>query len=289
VYTRLSKLFFLIFSSPSIVFVAYLCVHQMGLGPSYRLEITEASEGRVVYKPKTSDTYVLTINPGNKKSSGTVTVSNSGKESTFTLKPANSGTTFTVKAVETATNVLVTEMEGTITLEDTTTVTASGKTTPTKEYVTFPFKANMWNYPDQDEQGEHWGAALVLSDFTTHIPKKGDKLKFSLSGTIDKEMKWFEFYLHQKAPWLVLGPANDWADVTLSGTFNKKEFFVVNITENSRSDDAIYITMCNRLWQITDGNLVTNNGRLPAGTKQDAVMATVRNFTISLDNIEPKN
>jgi hypothetical protein len=257
---------------------------------NYRLEITEASEGRAVYKPKTNDTYVLTINPGNKKSSGTVTVSSSGKESTFTLKPANSGTTFTVKAVETATNVLITGMTGTITLEDATTVPTPTTVTPVKEYATFPFTANIWYYAP-DDQGEHWVGGLVLSDFTTHIPKKGDKLIFSLSGTTDTEMKWFEFYLHQKAPWLVLGPANGWQEVTLSETFDKPNFFVVNIEEDPRAD-AIYITMDNKIWQMSPGgnpNPITNNGRLPAGTKQGDVMATVRNFKISLDKIEPKN
>jgi hypothetical protein len=104
---------------------------------SYRLEITEASNSRAAYTPKSGDTYVLTITTTNtitikieiKKSSGTVIVSSSsGKESTFELTPTTptgAGTPFTVTVEETATNGLITGIVGDITLEDGTTEEAA--------------------------------------------------------------------------------------------------------------------------------------------------------------------
>jgi hypothetical protein len=80
----------------------------------YKLEIIEASAGRAAYTPKTGDTYVLTINPGNKISKGTVTVTS---EVSFELKPSNApAATFTVTVNVTNSGAVITEITGTITL-----------------------------------------------------------------------------------------------------------------------------------------------------------------------------
>ena len=256
---------------------------------SYRLEITEASKGRAVYTPKSGDTYVLIItfkDGGTKKSSGTVTVST---ESTFTLKPSNSSTTFTVTVTTTATNVIVTGMTGTITLESGETKAAPSKVIPVKVYETFTLKANRW------DSGEEWTGGILLSDFTAKIPNKGDKFTFKLSGTPDTEMKWINLQITCHAPYQFLGKgyrvntdgSQNWDLVNLPKDKPFEETFTVDIGPDLRPDfTEIYVRMINALWNKNENNgeIITNDngGKLPEGTKQDDVMATIRNFKISL-------
>jgi len=268
---------------------------------SYSLEITEASEGRAVYTPKSGDTYVLTITleaGETKKSNGTVAVSSNGKESTLTLTPAGASETFKVTVVATATNALVTGVTGTITLTDNTTVTVQEKVTPVKVYDTFVFTATSWNYecsPNTNKYniGETWAALLPLSDFTPVIPRKGDTYTFRLSGTTDPDMKWFGFQIYCRSisqPWNYqwLGSAGE--TVELSGTFD--ETFVVRISNDPEIDNddngEIGLNMENMLWETRDGDDYgyDHGVRLPEGTKTGDVMATVRNFKISLVKIE---
>jgi len=127
---------------------------------SYELVVTEASNSRAAYTPKSGDTYVLTITTTNtitfkfeiKKSSGTVTVSSSsGKESTFELTPTTptgAGTTFIVTVEETATNGLITGIVGSITLKD-------GDTKEAPEALYFAYDARGNNEtPNLDADGK---------------------------------------------------------------------------------------------------------------------------------------
>jgi len=260
---------------------------------SYELEITEASEGRAVYTPKTGDTYVLTITlnvGGTQKSSGIVTVSSSsGKESTLTLKPANSNTTFTVTVVATATNVLVESVDGEIVVEDGEKVTVSGPVIPVKVYETFVFWAEKWTPTEAFPcYNESWKTdPFNLSDFTTHIPTKGDTLTFRFSGTTNKEMKGFEFQIVSWAdsePWRFIGSSKDYK---LSETFDQKfDVPIYGDPYSNTSGFGLYIV--NYLWESgLDGEIYFDTGdRLPEGAKDGDVMATVRNFRLSLVNIE---
>jgi len=263
---------------------------------SYRLEVTEASNSRAVYTPKSGDTYVLTITPGNKKSSGTVTVTSSSgdKKSTLTLTPTGASEPFTVTVTTTATNALVTDMAGSITFEGETEPVnlTEKKVTPVKEFETFNFKANIW-YNSEKSWGEAWGASIPLSDFTAHIPQKEDKLTFSLSGTIDQSMQWFNLEIHCLPPWRTLGwsnysPSSGWGNMTAipSGYFTKE--LSIYIVEDSNPDASeLALDIINHFWQVTTNDgLVYSNDRLPEGTKEGDVMATIRNFRISLEKIE---
>jgi hypothetical protein len=263
---------------------------------SYTLEITESTEGRAAYTPRSGDNYVLTITPKvgkPQRSIGTVAVTpsnSSDKESTLTLTPANSETTFTVTVVATATNVLVKEVEGTITLESGETKEApTEEVIPTKTYATFDFKAHM---SDRDINNfETWLGTLPLSDFTYKIPQKGDKFTFRLSGTTNNEMNWFGFLISNYGMgkgWHLIGHIINWTNVKLSGTFN--ELFDVIISQEPPIVDGVFaLHMENNLWQTNpdDGTTVYDNGaKLPAGTQRGDVMATIRNFTVSLVKIE---
>jgi hypothetical protein len=91
-----------------------------GDGSTYTLKITE-NTSRAAYMPQGGDSYELTITPGNKKSSGTITVSGS----TFTLTPTGK-TSFTVTISGTG----ITAISGTITFTDNTTKAGPGALTP---------------------------------------------------------------------------------------------------------------------------------------------------------------
>jgi len=82
----------------------------VGNGNTYKLEITKGP-GRAAYVPVTGDDYVLTINPVNKTSTGTVTVIGSGSNLTLFL---SGGESLTV----TISGGKITAMSGTITLTD---------------------------------------------------------------------------------------------------------------------------------------------------------------------------
>jgi len=87
---------------------------------AYKLVITKDSN-RAAYTPQNGDSYVLTINI-TQTSEGTITVNGN----VFTLTPNGSTTTFTV----TVSGAGITDINGTITLRDGTTLTAPGSLTP---------------------------------------------------------------------------------------------------------------------------------------------------------------
>jgi len=79
----------------------------------YKLVITQGA--RAAYTPQDGDTYVLTIISTGQKSTGTVTISESGSEMVFTLTPSVPGASpFTI----TISNGEIESISGTITCED---------------------------------------------------------------------------------------------------------------------------------------------------------------------------
>jgi hypothetical protein len=245
---------------------------------SYKLEITEDANSRAVYTPKSGDTYVLTINPGNKKSSGTVTIS----ANTFTLKPSNSTTIFTITVTPTATNVLVTGMGGTITLEDGTTKPAPATSTPTKEFATFELKAEK--FPNI----EIWTNGFILTDLTDQKPKKGDKLKFEIRGEMKEPLKWFSAGIYSDGTWL--GGSGDPYIREIAATFNTS--FTIEVENAPSVNGSVNVFINNILWQIGDGD--NSDWKHESGFRvQDSdvgkVKATISNFRICLVEITPKS
>jgi len=259
---------------------------------SFELVVTEASNSRAAYTPKSGDTYVLTIKPGDRKSSGTVDVtSSSGKESTLKLTPATptgAGTPFTVRVVETATNALVTDVKGDITLVDGKTEPEPEEVIPTKIYETFNFTANIWD--NERSSGETWSHAILLSEFTPYKPEKGDKFTFRLRGTTNAVMNWFGFNIFnfKYNPFVYQWLGHSDKDVKLSGPFDVTLTVTID-NEPNFVDEFFNFHMENFFWEwLKDSNeyLYNNGAKLPEGTQPDDVMATIRNFNISLVKIE---
>jgi hypothetical protein len=239
---------------------------------TYVLEITKVS-GRAVYIPKTGDTYVLTINPGNKISRGTI-IEISGDN--LKLKPSNpSSGTFTVTIVETNTAALLTQISGTI-VTDKGDVPEPGSMNPVRVYEVFEFGANKW-HPDEYES---WSMDISLSDFTTKTPKIGDVFKFRISGKTDKPFKGFGFELacHTEnwSEYRRLGGSSGY--IELPETFDRTFQFTV---ENAPLPNSrIYLGFANTLWNV--GNQFDTGERLPEKAQNGDLMATINNFRISL-------
>jgi len=253
---------------------------------SYRLEVTEASNSRAAYNPKSGDTYVLTITlkaGGTKTSSGAVAVSGN----TFTLKPTGTETTFTITVTATATTVIVTGMEGTITFEGgTDTLFVTDKpVTPVKVYETYDLKAVYYGSEDLVAQGkgQSWRTGYPLSDFTDHTPKKGDIFTFKLSGTTTKDMEEFRIVIYQDTSGLgikydfdFIGVPKDWATVKLPTTFVDQKI-VVFINDDPNPDRS----QRNPPW-IYFENETTIPGSIPKGE----TVASIRNFRVSIEITE---
>jgi hypothetical protein len=103
---------------------------------TYTMVITKAS-GKAVYQPKEGDAYVMTINPGNIKSSGTVKSIDNGK---FTLASGNGNKEFTVTFSENT----ITNIEGEIPRDDGEKFEA-----PVRKSVTIT-GINNWTYGTQN-------------------------------------------------------------------------------------------------------------------------------------------
>jgi len=256
---------------------------------SYRLEITEASNSRAAYTPKSGDTYVLTITlregGGTKKSSGAVAVSGN----TFTLTPTGASVTFTVTVTKTNdTTVLVIGMTDTITFEDGTKLEnlSDKQVIPVKVFETYDLKAIYYGSEEEVEQGkgQSWRTGYPLSDFTDHTPKKGDKFTFKLSGTTTKDMEEFRIVIYQDTSGLgiqpytfnTIGVTEYWKTVKLPRTFDNLKI-VVFINEDPNPDRS----QRNPPW-IYFENETTIPGSIPGG----AVVASIRNFKVRIEITE---
>jgi len=252
-------------------------------GNIYILEITSA--GRAVYTPKTGDNYTLTIK--NKsgavigKSNGTVTVTVNGSTNSFTLAPSNSPTeTFTITIVNTETGgVLMTAIIGPITLADGRSIEAP-RVNPVRTYEKFELYANKWW-----EFNNSWSNDIRLSDFTTERPVKGKIYVFSLSGTTDKLLNNVKLELStwvaEESDWRWVGGAEIVPIPTLTFV---DQIFKVYIYNDPIPNVPINLGIENVLWNEANG--VDSGERLPPGTNNGDLMATIRNFKISLIGVE---
>jgi len=254
------------------------------VGNTYVLEITKASGSRAVYTPKAGDNYVLTIDPGNKISRGTIT-SIYGDD--LKLQPSNTDSgTFTVTVEKTSTAALMTAIEGTITTDDGKTTTVTVKVIPVGTYETIKLTANIWE--DGKAAGESYIAVFGLSDFTTVIPQKGDVFKFMISGTTKTPLKKFSCELSLRpigGGYQWLGGGGDY--VELPTTFKDVILEELIIWNDPLPYEFIGVCIANSLWRKDEnGDYIFNDGKFPAGTKQNDVIDTINNFKISLIEIK---
>jgi Bacterial surface proteins containing Ig-like domains len=193
--------------------------------------------------------------------------------------------------------ITVTTVDGGKTAQCTVTVTSGGGDSSTNaggKYNTIYLKANSWNN-ENGESGENWssGTQIKLSDFTDIEPKRGDILQFKISGVSDKEIKYFRMDIYQLSgdglsTYRWLGESDK---VVLPKTFNNSIFDIsVSIWGDYEYDSnaVIYIDLLNMLWQKnSSGEYLVNSGEtIPAGVKNDDVMATISNFSVSVAKVD---
>jgi len=151
---------------------------------------------------------------------------------------------------------------------------------PVKEFKIFELKAEKY------DNIEMWTNSLSLSEFTDYTPKKGDKLKFMISGEMDESLKWFSVGLSSQineAPWYrFLGAKENYIE-ELPATF--LHTFEIETGDDPFAPNSVKIGFSNILWQIGDGD--NSDWSHVTGLRvNDAdvgkVMATIRNFKVSL-------
>jgi hypothetical protein len=192
-----------------------------GDGTTYQLEIIGDS-GR--YAAKTGDRYVLTVNPGNKTSTGRVTISGS----TLTLNPSK-GETFTVTITI---GGGIGNISGTITFDDGTpftapvsitpnvwknkTVTKSGVnvTAPNDNDVKIVFTGDTYEYYIYNASKTKW-VLEASGDYTYNTPKGDvyyivDREKIKDKDYIEKFKKDFEALIEDDD--VLEKVYNNWAD-----------------------------------------------------------------------------
>lgn len=142
-------------------------------------------------------------------------------------------------------------------------------------------------------QVESWNSnrQIKFSDFTNVKPKKDDLLKFKISGVSDNEIKFCRIQIFQMK-------GDDWNTYKWLGTSwhsngegknfvalpcDINNYIYVDIYEETNPDFVFYVELMNFLWYKQDASIVSDSGeRLPENTKDGTIMATIRNFKISL-------
>jgi len=191
----------------------------------------------------------------------------------------------TAVAAGTAT-ITVTTADGGKTAQCTVTVTMS--THADDKYDTIYLKANGWDNIGRDG-GAQWASDYIkLSDFTTIEPKKDDLLQIKISG-VDKELKNFTIQFFQWAgddgsTFRYLAETDR---VVLSKTFNDH---VINVymEREPEPNTPIYFQLLNHLWyRDSNGEYEFDSGEtIPADTPNGTVMATIKNFSISIVKVD---
>jgi len=132
--------------------------------------------------------------------------------------------------------------------------------------------ASRWSNAE-GESGEQWGSAdqIKLSDITAVKPEKYDTLQFKISGVSDKVLKHFSIALFQMigTDWDTFRWLGSSDNVVLPSTFNNYYIpITIWVDINSNRNAVFYVQLVNE--------------ESTAGSAQGAVMATIRNFSISL-------
>jgi len=154
------------------------------------------------------------------------------------------------------------------------------------KYDAIDLKAYSWN--DNGFSGESWDSydQIKLSDFANVKElKQYDTLKFKISGVSDKELKYFQIHIFQRYGdgWSFSKAIGSTSIVSIPKTFDS--VFDVTIASDSYSSAIIYVNLTNTLWQKYSGEYLYNSGETLGNTPVDTVMATIKNFSISLISI----
>jgi len=244
-------------------------------GNTYILTITEKTE-RAVYTPTEGDIYELIlkiIGQLDKISRGSV--KSISADGTFSLQPSVEGSgTFNVVISGTG----ISSVSGDIVVE-------GGETITPRTFRTLYLRANRWRQTD-GSYGEQWDANEInLSDFIKDKPKKGDTLKFLISGKSDKEINFFQLMAGQLNSnytinsYYYLGASTDMV-LPVSFTNYPVEISIIN---DSDPDVEIIISLVTHMWQKWGDIYQYDNGTtIPEDVPNGTIMATVSDFNISL-------
>jgi len=256
-------------------------------GNTYVLTVTEKAD-RAAYTPAGGDSYVLTIKKtGQPDKISRGTVNKTSADGTFTLQPSVEGSaTFRIVI----SSEKISSVTGDIAVDGGETITA-------RSFSTIYLRANRWdNRPDNEWYGEQWGSSrsILLSDFSNIRFNNNASYTIHINGIVDTKLD----HLKIQFGGVLKDGRADWSfGNTSSIEFKSVEAgsFSYNITVNtiganetsniSASDYVEFVVqLCNEMSLLSDENPTWgyNYGKIPENIPNGTIMATIRNFSISL-------
>jgi hypothetical protein len=171
---------------------------------------------------------------------------------------------------------------------------------PSATFKELELYASRWGEEGKN-MAEQWETnnQIKLSAFYSSKPVQGDVLSFKISGVSDKELKYIRIEVGECVggnweTYNYLG--SSWTGNESTGLVNLSSSFkdvLINVPINNpiNPNAAIYVQLVNLLWQKNpSGKYLHNSGEtLPAEVEKGTVMATIKDFKISLDKIDSSN
>jgi len=157
--------------------------------------------------------------------------------------------------------------------------------------IEMPLKIKRWgsegNYMAHQWESDY----LLLSNYTRISPKRGDVLKFKISGTSDKAIKYAMIQVFQAHNIL-----DDDNRIYLGGSrvrqnigtnFTNATFNFILSSDINLLDGNLYVQLVNLLWEKDpDGNSMFDDAdKLTDDILDDTVIANISNFTMTIEKI----
>ena len=258
-------------------------------GNTYVLNISEGNSRSA----KAGDSYVLTITyrDGTKETSrGRIEAIND--DGTFTLQPS-----ITASGTDASTFTIVISGEEIMSVTGEI-VTAEGKIIVPPTFSFLYLRANRWG---KDGPGEHsghqWSSYLCinLSDVVGGRLKTGGKYSITISGEVDMPLynTDFEAWLVPSGKTIQWMPSNEFLGYSTNlneisrGTFQKTYTIDLNPSFNfdNQGNHIVMLQLIEKFYYKYDGNLIEDFGSIPDHIPQGQIMATIKNFDISITEI----
>jgi hypothetical protein len=158
--------------------------------------------------------------------------------------------------------------------------------------IEMPLTAKRWENPVAGKAHQWESGFIRTAGYTPQKIKRGDVLKFKISGTADKAIEYAQISLFQFTNNVVdydnpiyLGGSQD--RLSLGASFSNKPIsFMVNIVDVNPNWD-VYFQVVNMLWQENpNGENVYGDGqKFPDDVENGDLMATISGFTASIEKI----
>ena len=252
-------------------------------GNKYVLTIAE-STGRSA-RAVTGDSYELTVTfKDGTKITSKGTIKEVTPDGTFKLEPSVEGSSTFSLVIN---NKQINSVTGEIVLPE-------GKIFTPPTFRTIHLRASRWGDRDNESRwGEHWssGFCINLFDFIEGNIKPGAKYSITLSGTVDTALENTLIDVWYVPSGITSGwdSSNEWiggeTDVDHYIKISRGQFKQTYLVQlyAANLDKYVFLELMDRKLIVdVEKDVFFDAGGIPADIPNDTIMATIRNFTISI-------